>query len=99
SAAAVCNAMAAGFTAATGSLPRRLLAALGEGTPAAGDQQGESSASIRVFSNTWALASVSPVSANANVERSKDWQGELAFGLNAYLSQATPGNSADLVPL
>jgi uncharacterized Ntn-hydrolase superfamily protein len=96
---AITTAMAAGFASASGSLPQRLLAAVKAGTPAANDQQGEFSASIRVFSASWALASVSPVSADSSVQRSANWQAELTFGLNAYLSQATPGDPADRVPL
>ncbi|MBI3463307.1 MAG: DUF1028 domain-containing protein, partial [Planctomycetes bacterium] len=96
---AVCSAMAAGFTSAQGSLSRRLLDALLAGTPVGQDKRGEFSAVVRVFSSTWALANFTPISADAHVDRSANWQGDLKFGLDAWLSILTPGDRADLVEL
>jgi uncharacterized Ntn-hydrolase superfamily protein len=95
----VCAAMANGFTQETGSLGRRLLSALLAGRAVGSDQRGEFSASVRVFSGQWDLASSSPVSAEANVGRSAEWATDLTFSLNAYLATLTRGDPADRVPL
>jgi uncharacterized Ntn-hydrolase superfamily protein len=99
SSSAVCNTMAGAFNSTIGSLPRRLLAALKAGTPVGTDARGEFSASIKVFSNTWALAEITPISAEASVDRSLDWEAALEFGLNVYLAMITPGDSSDFVEL
>ncbi len=95
----VCDAMAAAFESAPGSLPRRLLAALKAGTPIGTDLREEFSASVRVFSGTWALAESTPISAESSVIRAANWAEELEFGLNAYLAFLAPADPADRVEL
>lgn len=95
----VCGAMADGFSSATGSLGQRLLAAVEAGIPVGGDRRGEYSASLRVYSNQWELASASPISADANVTRSATWAVDLRFGLDAYQATLTRGNPSDRVEL
>jgi uncharacterized Ntn-hydrolase superfamily protein len=95
----VCSAMAAGFEAAKGSLPRRLLAVLKAGGAVGGDLRGEFSASIRVFSESWELASITPIIADAGVNRAADPLVELEYNLNAYLGVLTAADPADQVEL
>src|SRR6516162_551681 len=95
----VCQAMADGFEKAQGSLARRLLAAMEAGSAVGGDQRGEYSATLRVFSNRWEFASYTPIAVSANVDRSSDWFSDLKFGTDAYLSFWTRGDQADRVEL
>lgn len=95
----VCGAMAAAFEAVDGSLARRLLAALLAGSPIGGDARGEYSASIKVYSDAWALASITELGADAGVNRAANWEEELAFNLNAFLGTLTPPDPRDLVEL
>jgi uncharacterized Ntn-hydrolase superfamily protein len=95
----VCQAMADGFEKTQGSLAQRLLAAMAAGTPIGGDQRGEYSATLRVFSSRWEFASYTPIAVSANVDRSGDWFGDLKFGTDAYQAFWTRGDPADLVEL
>lgn len=99
SSADVCAAMAAGFEAGDGSLARRLLAALQAGTPIGNDARGEFSASLKVYSDAWPLASLTELGTDANVNRSASWEEELAFEVNAFLGTLTPPDPRDRVEL
>jgi len=96
---AVCAAMAAAFEATEGSLGRRLLASLKAGTPVGNDARGEYSASIKVYSDAWPLATLTELATDANVNRAANWEEELAFELNAFLGTLTPPDSRDRVEL
>ena len=97
----VCQAMADGFTAAEGSLGRRLLAALKAGSPVGIDARGEYSAAIRIYQNTsiFARAGVTVIGPDATVDRARDWESELEFNLNAVISVEHEEYPADRVPL
>lgn len=97
---ALCQAMADGFVAARGSLGRRLLAALKAGAVVGGDARGEYSAGIRIFQNTSNLgrAGVTVVNPDASVDRARDWQSELEFGLNSCIAVSHEEYPADRVP-
>lgn len=99
SSADVCAAMAAGFEANDGSLARRLLAALQAGTPVGNDARGEFSASLKVYSAAWPLASLTELGTDANVNRAANWEEELAFEVNAFLGTLTPPDPRDRVEL
>ena len=97
SSAAVCDAMAVAFENATGSLARRLLIGLKAGTPVGNDARGEFSAAVRVWSTGWVLGIITPLVADAGVNRSADWEAELTFSLNAYLASFAPPDPRDRV--
>lgn len=99
SSADVCQAMADAFEASSRTLALRLLSALRAGTPVGSDQRGEYSATVRVFSDSWALSSLTPLSADANVNRSRRWDRDLAWELYAYLAMLTPDDPANRVQL
>lgn len=99
SSAAVCQAMADAFEASGRSLAYRLLAALRAGIPVGNDVRGEYSASLRVLSGSWPLASITPLTADANVARSADWIEEIAWQVDAHRGMLTPGDPRDAVAL
>ena len=95
----ICEAMATAFERSSRSFPFRLLQALTISSGAGGDIRGEYSAAIFVFSDTWARAQFSNVSAGATVTRSGSWQRDLEWDLTAHLGFSAPSDVADLVPL
>lgn len=95
----VCNIMADAFENDEGSLALRLLTALKAGATVGGDARGEFSASLKVFSESWALAEFTPLSGDANVNRAVDWEKDLTFEINAYLASLAPPDERNLIEL
>ncbi len=96
---AVCQAMADAFAATQGSLAPRLLAALLAGGAVGTDARGEFSASVKVFSASWALADITPLSADGNVNRSARWEEDLSFEVSSFLAFLTPADERNRVEL
>ncbi len=97
--ASVCSAMSTAFENTQGSLAVRLLKAIVDSSLAGNDARGEFSATIKVYSGSWALSDVTPLSADANVDRSKNWEKELEFGVYSYLATLVPPDPRNLVKL
>jgi uncharacterized Ntn-hydrolase superfamily protein len=95
----VCAAMATGFQRATGSLPRRLLAALKAGTLAGGDRNGERSGVVRVWSSENEAAFYTRVLVDAGVHGSSTALKDLEVQANRYQAGVAAPYASDLVAL
>lgn len=99
SSAGVCQAMADAFEASGRSLALRLLAALKAGIPVGADLRGEYSANLRVVSDSWPLAALTNLSADASVNRSRRWSQDVTWDTLAYLAMLTPNDPRNLTHL
>ncbi|WP_224363508.1 DUF1028 domain-containing protein [Hyalangium versicolor] len=97
--AAICQAMAEGFTRASGSLAMRLMAALKAGIGVGRDTRGERSATLRVWSAVSPLSAVTPLLADASVSGKANALAALEEELYRYLGQVAPADPADQVTL
>lgn len=95
----ICQAMADAFEASERSLAYRLLSALRAGIAVGGDARGEYSASLRVLNGTWPLASITPMTADANVVRATDWIQQITWQVHAYRGMLAPADPRDAVAL
>ncbi|MEN8183420.1 MAG: DUF1028 domain-containing protein [Myxococcota bacterium] len=95
----MCNLMAELFVSTQGRLATRLLAALVGTSPEDGDVRGETSAALVVYSESWRFAALTPVSAIANVNRSRSWETDLHWDLVANLATDTPADPRDEILL
>ncbi|CAM4098612.1 DUF1028 domain-containing protein [Corallococcus exiguus] len=97
--ATICAAMATGFQQATGSLPQRLLASLKAGAKVGGDNNGERSGVIRVWSSENEAVFYTKVLADAVVHGSKHALKELDVEMNRYQAGVAAPYASDLISL
>ncbi|RKG96153.1 DUF1028 domain-containing protein [Corallococcus carmarthensis] len=95
----ICAAMATGFQQATGSLPQRLLASLKAGARVGGDNNGERSGVIRVWSSENEAVFYTKVLADAVVHSSKNALKELDVEMNRYQAGVAAPYASDLICL
>ncbi|NOK14021.1 DUF1028 domain-containing protein [Corallococcus exercitus] len=97
--ATICAAMATGFQQATGSLPQRLLASLKAGAKVGGDNNGERSGVIRVWSSENEAVFYTKVLADAVVHSSRNALRELDVEMNRYQAGVAAPYASDLISL
>ncbi|NOJ97510.1 DUF1028 domain-containing protein [Corallococcus coralloides] len=97
--ATICDAMASAFQRTTGSLPQRLLASLKAGARVGGDNNGERSGVIRVWSSENEAVFYTKVLADAVVHSSKNALRELDVEMNRYQAGVAAPYASDLIPL
>ncbi|RKG99483.1 DUF1028 domain-containing protein [Corallococcus sp. CA053C] len=97
--AEMCNVMAAGFQAARGSLPQRLLASLKLGARVGRDNNGERSGVIRVWTSENESTFYTKVLADAVVHSSRTALKDLDVEMNRYQAGIAAPYAADLIPL
>lgn len=97
--AEMCNAMAAGFQRAKGSLPQRLLASLKVGARVGRDRNGERSGVIRVWTSENESTFYTKVLADAVVHSSRTALKDLDVEMNRYQAGIAAPYAADLIPL
>ncbi|RKH41869.1 DUF1028 domain-containing protein [Corallococcus sicarius] len=97
--AEMCNAMAAGFQRAKGSLPQRLLASLKLGARVGQDNNGERSGVIRVWTSENESTFYTKVLADAVVHSSRTALKDLDVEMNRYQAGIAAPYAADLIPL
>ena len=97
--AEMCNAMAAGFQRAKGSLPQRLLASLKVGARVGRDNNGERSGVIRVWTSENESTFYTKVLADAVVHSSRTALKDLDVEMNRYQAGIAAPYAADLIPL
>ncbi|RKH90456.1 DUF1028 domain-containing protein [Corallococcus sp. AB045] len=95
----ICAAMATGFQKARGSLPQRLLASLKAGAAVGGDNNGERSGVIRVWSSENEAVFFTKVLADAVVHSSKHALKELEVEMNRYQAGVAAPYASDLISL
>ncbi|MFB1482794.1 DUF1028 domain-containing protein [Corallococcus sp. RDP092CA] len=97
--ASICAVMAAGFQLARGSLPQRLLAALKAGALVGGDNNGERSGVIRVWTSENESTFYTKVLADAVVHTSRTALKDLEVEMNRYQASIAAPYASDLLPL